>query len=108
VELFGKDRFTNVTNGIAPRRWINQCNPELSALITKTLKSDKWLKHLDLLKGLMPFAEDPAFRKEWEQIKTRNKARLAHLVQSELGVTIPSHACYDVQIKRLHEYKRQQ
>ncbi|KAL7411695.1 glycosyltransferase family 35 protein [Mrakia frigida] len=108
VELFGRDKFTNVTNGIAPRRWLNQCNPELSQLITKTLGSADWLKHLDLLKGLLPHATEPKFRKEWEEIKTRNKARLAHLVHTELGVVIPTHACFDVQIKRLHEYKRQQ
>ncbi|KAG6910455.1 hypothetical protein DXG01_010380 [Tephrocybe rancida] len=86
-----------------------QCNPELSALISKTLGLDKavWLKDLTKLEGLLPFAEDRAFRKEWAAIKQRNKERLAHHVQVTLGLTVNTNALFDVQIKRLHEYKRQ-
>ncbi|KAG5352510.1 hypothetical protein C0989_001995 [Termitomyces sp. Mn162] len=86
-----------------------QCNHELSALISKTLKLDKdvWLKDLTKLEGLLPFAEDKAFRKEWAAIKQRNKERLAHHVQVTLGLTVNTNAMFDVQIKRLHEYKRQ-
>ncbi|KAK0219004.1 glycogen phosphorylase [Armillaria fumosa] len=109
VEFEGISKFGNVTNGITPRRWLDQCNPELSDLISKTLKLEKsvWLKNLDKLEELLPFAEDPRFRKQWAAIKQRNKERLAHYVQTTLGLTINTHAMFDVQIKRLHEYKRQ-
>ena len=78
-----------------------QCNPELSALISKTLKLDKgiWLKDLYKLEGLLPFAENKAFRAEWAAIKQRNKERLAHYVQTTLGLTISTDAMFDVQIK---------
>ncbi|CAA7263964.1 unnamed protein product [Cyclocybe aegerita] len=109
VEFEGISKFGNVTNGITPRRWLDQCNPELSALISKTLKLDKrvWLKELTKLEGLIPFAENKAFRKEWAAIKQRNKERLAHYVQTTLGLIIRTDAMFDVQIKRIHEYKRQ-
>ncbi|KAJ7243905.1 glycogen phosphorylase [Mycena haematopus] len=109
VEFEGISKFGNVTNGITPRRWLDQCNPELSALISRTLKVDKsvWLKELTKLEKLLPFAEDAAFREEWAAIKQRNKERLAHHVETTLGLTINTKAMFDVQIKRLHEYKRQ-
>ncbi|KAJ7213287.1 glycosyltransferase family 35 protein [Mycena rebaudengoi] len=109
VEFEGISKFGNVTNGITPRRWLDQCNPELSALISSTLKVDKavWLKDLYQLEKLLPFAEDAAFRDKWAAIKQRNKERLAHHVQTTLGLTINTQAMFDVQIKRLHEYKRQ-
>ena len=86
---------------VTPRRWLDQCNPELSALITKTLKLKKavWLKDLTKLEGLLPFAEDKAFRAEWAAIKQRNKERLAHHVQVTLGLVIRTDAMFDVQIK---------
>ncbi|KAF5343898.1 hypothetical protein D9758_012112 [Tetrapyrgos nigripes] len=109
VEFEGISKFGNVTNGITPRRWLDQCNPELSALISKTLKLEKsvWLKDLYKLKDLLPFAEDPHFRKEWAAIKQRNKERLAQHVKTFLGLEVNTKAMFDVQIKRLHEYKRQ-
>jgi len=109
VDFEGISKFSNVTNGITPRRWLDQCNPELSDLITKTLKLDKtvWLKDLYKLKGLLDFTEDAGFRKQWAAIKQRNKERLAHYVQTTLGLTVRTDAMFDVQIKRLHEYKRQ-
>jgi len=109
VDFEGLSKFGNVTNGITPRRWLDQCNPELSALITKTLKVDKsvWLKDLTKLEGLLPYAESKSFRKEWAAIKKRNKERLAHYVRNTLGLHVNTDAMFDVQIKRLHEYKRQ-
>ncbi|ESK91479.1 glycogen phosphorylase [Moniliophthora roreri MCA 2997] len=109
VEFEGVGKFSNVTNGITPRRWLDQCNPELSALISKTLGLDKsvWLKDLYKLEGLLKFVEDKKFRAEWAAIKQRNKERLAHHVQTTLGFTVNTKAMFDVQIKRLHEYKRQ-
>lgn len=78
-----------------------QCNPELSALISKTLKLEKrvWLKELTKLEGLLPFAENKDFRAEWAAIKQRNKERLAHYVRTTLGLDIRTDAMYDVQIK---------
>lgn len=109
VEFEGISKFGNVTNGITPRRWLDQCNPELSALISKTLQLSPgaWLKELTKLEGLLPYAESKTFRAEWAAIKQRNKERLAHHVEVTLGLKVRTDAMYDVQIKRLHEYKRQ-
>ncbi|EGO28736.1 glycosyltransferase family 35 protein [Serpula lacrymans var. lacrymans S7.9] len=109
VEYFGISKFGNVTNGITPRRWLDQCNPTLSDLITDTLKLPKtvWLKDLYKLKGLLDHVEDENFRLEWATIKHANKARLARYVRANLGFTVNKDAMFDVQIKRLHEYKRQ-
>ncbi|KAF7761606.1 CAZyme family GT35 [Agaricus bisporus var. burnettii] len=109
VEFEGVSKFGNVTNGVTPRRWLDQCNHELSDLITKTLKIEKkvWLKDLTKLEGLLAFTEDKNFREQWAAIKQRNKERLARHVQTTLGLTVRTDAMFDVQIKRLHEYKRQ-
>ncbi|KAF8220492.1 phosphorylase-domain-containing protein [Tricholoma matsutake] len=109
VEFEGISKFGNVTNGITPRRWLDQCNPELSALISKTLKLDKsvWLKDLTKLEGLLRHVEDKTFRSHWAKIRQRNKERLAQHVLTTLGLKVNTNAMFDVQIKRLHEYKRQ-
>ena len=100
-------KFTNVTNGITPRRWLLQANPRLAALITRTLGSDRWVRDLDLLRGLEAFADNPEFQKEFMAVKRANKADLAGIIQRECGTEVSPDAIFDVQVKRLHEYKRQ-
>lgn len=86
VDFYGREKFGNITNGITPRRWLDQCNPGLSALITESLGGDKnaWLKDLFLLKGLTKFEDDPAFQKKWDAVKKQNKERLARMLFSSV------------------------
>jgi glycogen phosphorylase len=99
-------RICNMTNGITPRRWLAACNPGLSRLITEAI-GDGWQADLDQLRKLEAFQDDRGFRDLFRTVKQSNKQRLADLVARECGVTISTDAIYDVQIKRLHEYKRQ-
>ncbi len=100
------EKFNNKTNGITPRRWLAWCNPELSALITETI-GDGWVTDLQQLRQLAPYADDPVFRARWREIKQHNKERLLSYKKAELGIDLDVNALFDVQVKRIHEYKRQ-
>ncbi len=100
------DRINNKTNGITPRRWLMQCNPGLFNLIRESI-GDGFMEDAEALKALDPFADDKDFQEKFAQIKRENKNRLANLVGSRMGVRIDPAAMFDIQIKRIHEYKRQ-
>ncbi|XP_057772456.1 alpha-glucan phosphorylase, H isozyme [Salvia miltiorrhiza] len=100
-------KFQNKTNGITPRRWLRFCNPELSRIITKWLKTDQWVNNLDLLVNLRKFADNSELQAEWESAKLASKQRLANYVLQVTGVSIDPKSLFDIQIKRIHEYKRQ-
>ena len=100
------EKFNNKTNGVTQRRWLAWCNPGLSDLINQKI-GESWVTDLDQLSGLAPLAEDAEFRESWHQVKRDNKIRLAELVQSKCGITFNVDAMFDVQVKRIHEYKRQ-
>lgn len=109
VKIYGASKFTNVTNGITPRRWLKQANPDLSALISEKLGSDDYLIDLNKLKGLENFIEDADFRAKWAEAKLNNKKRLIKLIKSLTGIEISNpNVLFDIQVKRIHEYKRQQ
>ncbi|KAK9462854.1 glycosyl transferase [Lipomyces oligophaga] len=108
VAIYGPDKFMNVTNGITPRRWLHQANPKLSQLIASKVGNYEFLKDLNLLRKIEPFANDPEFQKQWTEIKTANKARLAAHIKKYNGIDVNVDALFDIQVKRIHEYKRQQ
>jgi starch phosphorylase len=99
-------RLTNVTNGITPRRWLAQANPPLAKLISDTIGPD-WITDLKRLRELEPLAEDAAFRRRWIAIKQENKKRLARYILRKLGLGVDPGTLFSVQVKRIHEYKRQ-
>jgi starch phosphorylase len=99
-------RFNNKTNGITPRRWLQACNPHLSTLITDKI-GHGWERDLDKLRALEAFADDPQFQDDFMGIKHQNKIELARVIKEQCGVLVNPSALFDVQIKRLHEYKRQ-
>ncbi|MCC7168464.1 MAG: glycogen/starch/alpha-glucan phosphorylase, partial [Rhodospirillales bacterium] len=100
------DRIVNKTNGVTPRRWLNQANRDLSALITKEVGED-WTADLDQLRKLVGVAEDRGFQDSFRAIKKANKHRLAKLVKERLDITLDDKSLFDVHVKRIHEYKRQ-
>ena len=100
------DRFTNMTNGVTPRRWLAQANRGLSGLIDQTI-GDGWRLDLDQLKQLGAHAGDSAFRTAFASVKRANKQRLAAYIQRQLGIKLDPGSLFDVQVKRIHEYKRQ-
>lgn len=100
-------KFSNKTNGVTPRRWLNQCNPKLAALLTRVSGSDSWVSDMDQLAGLDHFMDDANVMNELRQIKAENKIAFANWIKNRDGITVNPEAIFDVQIKRLHEYKRQ-
>jgi len=99
-------KFNNKTNGVTQRRWLAAANPELARLVTATI-GDGWVTRLDELRGLAGHADDPAFRASWHEARRANKERLAALVRRDCNVAFDPDALFDVQVKRIHEYKRQ-
>jgi starch phosphorylase len=100
-------KFFNVTNGVTPRRWIVLSNPKLSALITSRI-GDRWVSSLeDELRRLEPSAEDGGFQAEWQAVKADNKLALTNFIHERTGITVNPQSLFDIQVKRLHEYKRQ-
>ncbi len=99
-------KFNSKTNGVTPRRWLASSNPALSALITHTIGAG-WLTDLARLRGLAAHAADAKFRSEWQAVRQQQKVRLAEMVQRDCGVSFDTKALFDVQVKRIHEYKRQ-
>jgi glycogen phosphorylase len=101
-------KIQNKTNGVTPRRWIHCCNPQLSELLSDTLGGiDEWATSLDNLKNLVPYATDSSFVERFIEIKRNNKVRLQKWIKEHTGFDVPVDALYDVQVKRIHEYKRQ-
>ncbi len=101
------EKFLNITNGVTPRRWLVLSNPRLADLISGRL-GDRWVRHLEEdLPLLEPLADDPEFRQAWREVKLANKRDLAAVVQERTGVTLNPDTLFDIQVKRLHEYKRQ-
>ncbi len=100
------EKFNNKTNGVTQRRWLAGCNPALAELISQGI-GDGWIADLDRLRELAPHADDAAFRERWQGVKLYNKARLAEMVEADCGVRFNPEALFDVQVKRIHEYKRQ-
>ena len=100
------EKFNNKTNGVTQRRWMAWCNKPMSKLISDTI-GEAWITQLDELRKLAPYADDAGFREKWAACKHQNKERLAKVVKEECGVTFSPDAMFDVQVKRIHEYKRQ-
>ena len=100
------DKIINITNGVTPRRWIGGSNPGLTALITEAV-GEGWLSDLEKLTGLEPFAEDPGFQEKWYQVKRSHKEQVAALARDRFDLNVDPDSMFDVQVKRIHEYKRQ-
>jgi len=100
------DRINNKTNGITPRRWLIQCNPGLTSIVREAI-GDRFMDDIEAIRDLDPYAGDAAFREKFAAVKRQNKARLANLVADRLGIKLDPSALFDIQVKRIHEYKRQ-
>ncbi|KAH0668428.1 hypothetical protein KY289_022921 [Solanum tuberosum] len=101
------EKFQNKTNGVTPRRWLSFCNPELSEIITKWTGSDDWLVNTEKLAELRKFADNEELQSEWRKAKGNNKMKIVSLIKEKTGYVVSPDAMFDVQIKRIHEYKRQ-
>jgi starch phosphorylase len=101
------ERFSNKTNGVTPRRFLALANPDLRELIDRTIGDDRWVTRLDELRKLEEFAGDDDFRAEWREVKHANKERLAAFVRVQTGIELDPSWLFDIQVKRIHEYKRQ-
>jgi glycogen phosphorylase len=100
------EKFFNITNGVTLRRWVAWSNPRLAELITQHI-GDRWISHPEELKHLEGLADDPEFQDRWRQVKLNNKRQLARLIEARTGITVDPGSLFDIQVKRLHEYKRQ-
>ena len=100
------EKFNNKTNGVTPRRWVAHSNPLMTSLISEKI-GDDWIRDLEQIKQLEKFTEDTEFTKRWSAVKTENKRRLAVLIKEECNVDFDTDSLFDVQVKRIHEYKRQ-
>jgi len=100
------EKFNNKTNGITQRRWLKLCNPKLAGLITDKIGSE-WITDLNMLKKLIPFADDESFQKEWRNVKKQNKEFLAEYIWTHTKIKVNTDSLFDCHIKRMHEYKRQ-
>jgi glycogen phosphorylase len=100
------EKFSNKTNGVAPRRWLLKANPNLSRLLCEAI-GEEWITDLSELRKLEPFSSDEGFQARFAEVKLQNKVKLSRIVRDETGVSTDPHSMYDVQIKRIHEYKRQ-
>ena len=105
-EQFTPRKIVNKTNGVTPRRWLHHANPELSKLITEHI-GPGWVTDLEQLRGLEPLADDPEFRARFRAVKRANKERLRRIISEQCGVGLDPDSLFDVQVKRIHEYKRQ-
>ena len=100
------EKFLNVTNGVTPRRFLALSNPSLSELITRKIGTG-WVRNLEELRRLEEFAEDMEFHRDWRRVKLTNKGTLAAVIKERTGVAVNPASLFDIQVKRLHEYKRQ-
>jgi starch phosphorylase len=101
------ERFLNITNGVTPRRWLLLCNPKLAELICSKIGTE-WIRDMEgKLRLLEPYADDAEFRNAWRQVKYDNKVRLAAIIKQRTGIVVDPSTMFDVQVKRIHEYKRQ-
>ncbi len=100
------EKFNNKTNGISHRRWLLQANPDLAALITEAI-GPEWIRRPDLLERLVPYHQDPSFQEQFRRVKQKNKLNLARMIKQKYGLAVDVNSIFDVQVKRLHAYKRQ-
>src|SRR5262249_10238856 len=100
------DKFSNKTNGVSPRRFLLMSNPRLAALICEAI-GDLWVRDLDRIQRLEPFARDAGFRVKWRKVKHQNKVDLASHIEQKTGIAVDPATLFDVHVKRIHEYKRQ-